>query len=202
MTAPKTEKKSAFAARCGISAARVSQLVKDGLPVAPNGEVLIDEATAWMDGRMDPTRRQAAKPATAPTAKQKVAMPAAEEADEGEGGPEPVAGPDAPIRADDLTEAKRLNEIEKIRLSRIKREAERKALVSRDVVKRGLHEFGMAQRDAWIAWCGRAAPDVAAELGVDLQKAFAILDRLVREQLIHLAGSPLPPALKEIASNA
>lgn len=44
----KTEPKSAFAVRIGLSRARVSQLVNDGMPLAPSGEVLIDAALAWL----------------------------------------------------------------------------------------------------------------------------------------------------------
>jgi hypothetical protein len=46
------------------------------------------------------------------------------------------------------------------------------------------------ERDAWIGWVNRVAPDVAAA-GGDLSAVVAVLDRHVREQLMQLAETPL-----------
>jgi hypothetical protein len=42
-----------------------------------------------------------------------------------------------------------------------------------------------------MAWVQRAAPLIAAETGADPQATFAVLDRLMREHLEHLADTPL-----------
>lgn len=47
-TGHKTEPKSLFAIRIGVSRGRVSQLASEGLPLAPTGEVRIDAAMMWL----------------------------------------------------------------------------------------------------------------------------------------------------------
>ncbi len=202
MSYPETETKKAFAERIGVSQPRVSQLVKEGLPLSAEGRVLVKEGLAFYE-RRDPVRRQMAKPDRPVAAQQpkpqKLTAQAAplghdDSIDHSD------QDPDGDIDANSLTEAKRLHEIEKLHRTRIAKNKDRGALVDRDLVRRGLHEFGMMQRDSWIAWCSRAAPDVAADLCVDLGKAFAVLNKLVRQQLIDMADAPLPPALKGIAN--
>lgn len=39
--------KTAFAARLGVTAGRVSQMIKEGLPVLPNGRIPVDAAESW-----------------------------------------------------------------------------------------------------------------------------------------------------------
>lgn len=46
------------------------------------------------------------------------------------------------------------------------------------------------ERDAWIGWAARAAQELAAETGGDPEATFAALDRMVREHLAELAGTP------------
>jgi hypothetical protein len=44
---PREMSKSAFAAHIGVTSGRVSQMVKEGLPVLDNGRVPLDVAEAW-----------------------------------------------------------------------------------------------------------------------------------------------------------
>lgn len=46
-TAPKEITKTAFAARLGVTAGRVSQMISEGLPVLPSGKVPLDAGEEW-----------------------------------------------------------------------------------------------------------------------------------------------------------
>lgn len=61
--------KSAFAREVGLSPGRVSQMVKDGLPVEANGKIDPERGRGWMRANIDP-RRSALRPgrAVAPVA--------------------------------------------------------------------------------------------------------------------------------------
>ncbi|HSI42119.1 MAG TPA: hypothetical protein VLA00_16365 [Xanthobacteraceae bacterium] len=64
-------------------------------------------------------------------------------------------------------------------------------LVDRSEAERILFERARFERDAWTGWAARAAASVAAESGGSEAAVFATLDRLVREHLAELAGTPL-----------
>jgi hypothetical protein len=57
--APLTASKKAFAELVGVTPGRVSQLIKSGLPVEPNGRIHIARGKAWMAENIDPNRRRA-----------------------------------------------------------------------------------------------------------------------------------------------
>lgn len=180
---PAAETKAAFARRAGVSAPRVSQYVAAGLPLDATGRVRVAEALVWLAARQSPVKR----------------------AEQGKPPLPPARGP-ASTSADDPDESPALALL-RARARREATKADREAmalardrgdLCDRAEVARALAAFGMAQRDAWIAWCSRAAPELAAELGTDLGRAFAALDRLVRAQLIEISAAPLPPALPRI----
>lgn len=46
-SAPTELTKTAFAARLGVTAGRVSQMIKEGLPVLPTGRIAVDAAESW-----------------------------------------------------------------------------------------------------------------------------------------------------------
>lgn len=56
---PEIVSKAAFAEEIGVSKPRVSQLVKQGLPLTPAGKVPRLEALAWYRETVTPTRRKA-----------------------------------------------------------------------------------------------------------------------------------------------
>ena len=68
---------------------------------------------------------------------------------------------------------------------------ERGDMVDRAAVEQAVFDRARGERDAWIGWSSRAAAALAAETEADPGKAFAILDRLVREQLAALAERPM-----------
>lgn len=84
-------------------------------------------------------------------------------------------------------------EYDRIRAERARLALDREsgALVDRAAVERAVFDRARGERDAWIGWSSRAAAAVAGELGVDPGAAFAVLDRLVRDQLGALAARPM-----------
>lgn len=58
-TPPDVISKSAFAQEIGVSKPRVSQLVKEGLPVTANGKIDRAVALAWYQKNIEPNRRKA-----------------------------------------------------------------------------------------------------------------------------------------------
>jgi len=75
--------------------------------------------------------------------------------------------------------------------ARLALDRERGELVDRHAVGRAMFDRARGERDAWIGWTSRASAELAGSLGVDPGAAFAILDRLVRDQLAALAARPL-----------
>jgi hypothetical protein len=59
--------KAEFGRRMGVSRARVSQLVQDGLPVAADGKIDFGKGKRWVDRNLDRHRRVARKPSAFPT---------------------------------------------------------------------------------------------------------------------------------------
>ena len=53
--------KSAFAAHLGVSKGRISQMIRDGLPVLDNGRVPVDAASAWYAANVRHTAQSAKK---------------------------------------------------------------------------------------------------------------------------------------------
>jgi phage terminase Nu1 subunit (DNA packaging protein) len=58
---PRALSKSAFAAEVNLSPGRVSQMIKQGLPVEPDGKIDIARGKIWIQENVDP-RRRAAQP--------------------------------------------------------------------------------------------------------------------------------------------
>ncbi|NJO53788.1 MAG: DNA packaging protein [Bacteroidales bacterium] len=59
--APREVSKSAFARIVNVSPGRVSQMIKQGLPVEPDGKIDIARGKIWIQENVDP-RRRAAQP--------------------------------------------------------------------------------------------------------------------------------------------
>ena len=158
---PETLSKKAFAAHLGVTQARISQLIDAGLPVRPNGRIGVEEGVAWYNANVD---RNRAKGAPASGAKGKEVLP------------------DSP-RA----------ELERIKADRelIKLERERGAMIDRKAAEAAIFERARAERDSWLSFVSRAAPELAAELDADTAQCFAVLDRLVRDHLRELSERPL-----------
>lgn len=176
---PSLEPKSAFADRLGISRPRVSQLVKRGLPVTPEGLVRVPEALEWVDRNLDLTKR---------TEQGKGAAAGA--------GSEPADFTPDPQRVYLAARARR--EQAKADREELARDREAGRVVPKDTVRAALFDWSRAHRDGWIGWVSRIAPAISAEFGVETERVFPFLDKAVREQLDRLARLPAP----KIAENA
>lgn len=100
-------------------------------------------------------------------------------------------------QADKLTDLKVEREQAQRDLLRMEIERKRGALIDRKLVELAIFERARAERDAHIAWIQRTAAPLAAELGVDLNRLIAALDREMRQHLQELADTPLPELLRD-----
>lgn len=71
--------------------------------------------------------------------------------------------------------------------ARLKAERLEGNLLDRKAALAAIETRARAERDAWISWVNRVAPEVASETDADLGAVVALLDRLVRDQLATLA---------------
>ena len=60
-------------------------------------------------------------------------------------------------------------------------------LIDRTAALMAIETRARGERDAWISWVNRVAPEVATATDADLGAVVALLDRLVRDQLATLA---------------
>jgi hypothetical protein len=130
------------------------------MPVAPDGRIDAASADAWLARNVDPERVEAERR-----------------------GRETAQNGQLAATAD----IRRLKLTADVKLAQIEIGKRTGALIGRDVVEKFVFERGRAERDAWVSWIARTAPALAQELDVDPQKAFAFLDRAVREHLIELS---------------
>lgn len=153
---PSTLSKSSFGQALGLSPARVSQLIKMGLPVEPNGRIHLGRGRQWYVDNVDGRRQRG------------------------------VGGSDASPRG-----ARAQLEQTRADLAALELATKRGQLVDRATVERTTFTQARNERDSWLAWVGRASATIAAETGADATATFAVLDRLVREQLAGFADSRL-----------
>lgn len=153
--------KKGFAEHVGVSPGRVSQLIKAGLPIEPNGRIPVEEGVRWYAANVDSNRSRAT----------------------GLSDGRPGAAVPLTARAErDAAEAI---------IARLKAEKLAGNLVNRAHALRFIESRARMERDAWIAWTNRAASAVAAATGTDMAAILTTLDGLVREQLSALANRPL-----------
>ena len=182
-----------FAGRVGLSQGRITQLVKEGLPLLGNGRIDVDAALRWLEQNLDHARSARAKgaspetvseppPRPEPVPKAKPVPPAP---------PRQAASPVAPaVGGVTMAEARRQHEIVRVANARLKFDKERGKLVNKDDVKILVFNRARKERNAHLAWIMRAAPLMAADLQVDPTLMFSVLDRHVREHLSDLAKIP------------
>jgi hypothetical protein len=157
----KAETKTEFAARVGLTKGRVSQLVAEGLPVREDGMIEVETGLAWMEKNLDPSRR-------------------------GKGG-----AINTGFGSPSVADVRRMLMLVQVQRARLAYDKERAKLIDGAEATATIFARARAERDAHMAWVQRAAPLVAAETGADPQVTFAVLDRLMREHLEHLADTPL-----------
>ncbi len=156
-----TISKKGFAEKIGVTPARVSQMIKAGLPVERNGRIHIARGRAWVRSNVDTNRRRA-------------------EVDDGEH--HQMAAGMSPRAARDVAEA---------RISSLKAERLEGRLIDRRTTERVVEARAKMEAEALIGWVNRVAPIVASETKTDLATVAAILDREIREHLISMAQMPV-----------
>jgi len=65
-------------------------------------------------------------------------------------------------------------------------------LIDRKAALAAIEARARMERDAWLGWSRRIAPEIAQATGGELSAVTAMLDRLVRDQLASLAEMPAP----------
>lgn len=161
MTAAVT--KAAFARQQGLAASRITQLIAEGMPVQPDGKINASKASQWMAKNLDSHRREARKPGS-------------------------LSGSGTTTTAAQVRTAKLFRETKLLDLQL--QQAEGK-LIDRAKAEAAIFERARLERDSLLAWAARSAPVIANETGADPTVVFATLDRLVREHLDQMAGTPL-----------
>ncbi len=191
-----------FAQRVGLSQTRIVQLVKEGLPLLPSGRIDVEAALRWLEQNLDQTRSARAKGVAVETAEPPARPePAPKAKPPPAASPRPAAPPvsspvvpPAPVAAAGgvtMAEARRQHEIVRVANARLRFDKERGKLISKDEVKVLVFNRARKERNAHLAWIMRAAPLMAADLGVDPALLFTVLDRHVRDHLADLAKTPL-----------
>ena len=151
-----------FAKEIGLTRGRISQLVPEGLPVRKDGKINLTRGKRWIERNLDPQRREAAgKNGTKPNGK--------------------LAGV-AAARAKKLELETALAELEFKRRS--------SEMIDRKAAEAAVFGRARFERDAWTGWAARSAQALAADLDADPEKVFELLDRMVRDHLRELAGTP------------
>ena len=90
-----------------------------------------------------------------------------------------------------LQAAREEKERERIRMMKLDYERKSGALVDREAAERAIFARARLERDAWLSWVTRAAPEAASCLDADERAVFLVLDRLVRRHLDELARTPM-----------
>ena len=91
----------------------------------------------------------------------------------------------------DLTKARTKLAKAQSDIAELKHAQLRGELVDRVEAERAIFERARLERDAWLSWVTRAAPELSVELRADERAVFIALDRLVRRNLEFLANTPL-----------
>ncbi|MEI7605763.1 MAG: hypothetical protein WCJ64_00120 [Rhodospirillaceae bacterium] len=186
-----------FAGRVGLSQGRITQLVKEGLPLLANGRIDVDAALRWLEQNLDQARSARAKGVSVEPAPKPAPQPPPQPATRAKPPPSPSRSePPAPVAAPaaggvTMAEARRQHEIVRVANARLRFDKDRGKLINKDEVKVLVFNRARKERNAHLAWIMRAAPLMAADLQVDPTLMFSVLDRYVREHLTDLAKAPL-----------
>ncbi len=195
-------RKGELAQRVGVSAARVSQWVGAGMPVEPDGLVVVETALAWIAAHVDrsgggwPTRRATSPAPTAPSpvGAGPIAGPAPQQA------PQPAPSQPYPHRVESRLEPAAGIDLPRTLLAARTKKlmAEAKCAERRDRRESGELYPAAEFRPSWesailnaraklLALGHRLAPRLAIES--DAARCKEIVDEAVRESLTELAAS-------------
>jgi hypothetical protein len=98
-----------------------------------------------------------------------------------------AAGQDAP----NIAEARSAKLTAEAAIADLKARRTRGELVERAQIELFLKTRAIFERDAWLSLASSKAGELAAACGCDVATAYAVLDKIVREQLCELARVPV-----------
>lgn len=148
--------KSGFAKKIGVVPGRVTQMIGQGLPVEPNGQINVEAGIAWYRRNINSNRRNSFGDLDNGTRSAKADRDQAE-----------------------------------ARIAQLKAEKLAGNLIDRRRTLATIEGRARMERDAWLGWSRRVAPEIAAAFNADLAEVAALLDRLVRDQVASLADTPI-----------
>lgn len=70
-------------------------------------------------------------------------------------------------------------------------------LIDRKAALAAIEARGRIERDAWLGWVNRVAPELARTFDAPLSEVTPLLDRLVRDQVASLASMPAPEVTRD-----
>ncbi|MEI6987499.1 MAG: hypothetical protein WCK65_15375, partial [Rhodospirillaceae bacterium] len=135
------ESQRQFAQRVGLSHGRISQLVKEGLPLLVSGRINVDAALQWLEQNLDQARSARFKastvvPVSEPAPKAKPLPPPPERDETRDHQPvlvAPASPPATPaVGGVTMSEARRQHEIVRVAMARLRFDKDRGRLVNKD----------------------------------------------------------------------
>lgn len=185
------ESKSQFAARVGLSAGRITQLVKRGLPLCPEGKrVDVAAALDWMSRVLDPAQVRAQRrsgPAPALSNAEGTHKPRTLPADDTD---DPLDDDGIPDGGYD--EARRRHEWLKAKKAKLLLEQARGNLAPWAEVNDALAEWAGRERESWLRWAASVVPDLSAEIKVEGAILAPALRRAVEDHIRTLTSEAEP----------
>jgi hypothetical protein len=173
-TRPIITTKSRLAKRLGISAARITAYVAEGLPTRADGTLDQRVALNWIGQHVASDERR-------PIGQRLGGRPK---------GRPPLAPPKGEAS---YGEARRLLEVLKAQRLKLEVDQLRGRLLEREQVTTEVFELGRQYRDSWLNWPSRVAAILAAQWGVDALTVQRDLDVEVRSHLGALRDFTLAP---------
>ncbi|WP_342361905.1 hypothetical protein [Terrarubrum flagellatum] len=168
-----TDTQAEFARRLRVSRQRVNAMVSAGLPVGKNGRIEVAAGLRWIKANVEQRRGGANPP----------------QQDDDDGGM-------------DLTEARRIKIIVDTELARVQLAKERRDLVDRRAVEKGLREFARIARDKLLNVPDRHGLQLAAASAGEPKALMAALDKVLRDTLTEISGMRPPAILAETTNRA
>jgi hypothetical protein len=178
----------AYARHRGVSDTAVHKAIREGR-ITREADGSIDAARAdreWARNSGDPVLRETAKPVANPAAKPTV-KPGTQTPPSREASAEPVVPP-LTVGGTTLLQARTVHEALRVQLRKVELAEKKEELVDRARAVAHVFKLAREERDAWLNWPNRIAPQLAVHLEVDEHTLHVALDAAVREQMDELGA--------------
>ncbi|MCZ7857073.1 hypothetical protein O9X81_10630 [Agrobacterium salinitolerans] len=163
------ETKAEFAVRVGLSAPRISQLVKRGLPLSPEGRVRISAALRWM---RDEVHAKGGRPLGSANGTGANGDP-------------------------DLEAAKIRLTLAQADRAELELAARRGELVPAPEARRAVQLVAYTTREMMMNFPAKHGSEIAGELGIDPGTLIGLLDAHIRKALVKAAEQKMPDFMGE-----